>query len=455
MAKNKTVFVCQECGYRSLKWVGRCSGCGAWNTMEEENCPSAKETVFSAFSSSRPTLVSEIVMSEELRISTSFKEVDRVLGGGIVPGSLILLGGDPGIGKSTILLQIASFCSRDKTVLYVSGEESLKQIKMRAERLHTAMDNLYILAEINIEEIEKRIQELKPELLVIDSIQMVYNPRIASVPGSISQIKECAAVLLRIAKTTGIPVFLVGHITKEGNIAGPRVLEHMVDTVLYFEGEKHYSYRILRSVKNRFGSTNEIGIFEMLENGLQEVANPSAMLLAERTKGVPGAAIVSNMEGTRPILVEVQSLVAPSHLASPRRATTGLDYQRISLLLAVLEKRMGFFLAGKDVYVNVVGGLRLTEPSADLGVVLAIASSFLDKPVCDNCMVAGEVGLTGEVRSIGQIEARIAEADKLGFSKCFIPGNACRKQGRIEIIGLESVEQALKIALGGDANGGR
>jgi len=453
MAKEKIKFICQECAYESPKWMGKCPGCGTWNSLVEEvvtKNPPALGTV----SGGAPQPISQIISLEETRTVTSLPEMDRVLGGGIVAGSLVLIGGDPGIGKSTILLQVANFYSRQYgKVLYISGEESPQQIKLRAERLGTLSPNLYILSETNMEEIERQVNALQPKLVIVDSIQMVYNPRLTSIPGSIGQVRECTGILMRIAKGSGIPIFIVGHITKEGTLAGPRVLEHMVDTVLYFEGEKHYAYRVLRAVKNRFGSTNEIGIFQMGERGLEEIPNPSEILLAQRSLGVSGSVVVSNLEGTRPLLVEVQALVSSSNLASPRRTTTGLDYQRVALLLAVLEKRLGMFLSSQDVYVNVVGGVKLTEPAADLGVTVSIASSFKDRIVSANTAVIGEVGLTGEVRTVSQLEARIGEAEKMGFVRCIVPGHNLRtskKKGQVEIIGVERVEQALELVLGGE-----
>lgn len=453
MAKEKTRFVCQDCGYDTAKWLGKCPGCGAWNTFVEEILP-GKSSLQNAISGGGFQPITEIIGLEEVRTSTSLSEVDRVLGGGVVDGSLVLIGGDPGIGKSTLLLQIANFYSKEYgKVLYVSGEESPRQIKLRAERLGVLSPTLYILTETNMEEIEKQINLLQPKLVIIDSIQMVYNPRLTSIPGSIGQVRECTGILLRIAKSSGIPVFIVGHITKEGTIAGPRVLEHMVDTVLYFEGEKHYAYRVLRAVKNRFGSTNEIGIFQMGEIGLEEISNPSEILLAQRTIGVPGSVVLSNLEGTRPLLIEVQALVSSSNLVAPRRTTTGLDQQRVALLLAVLEKRLGLFLANQDVYINVVGGVKLTEPAADLGVVVAVASSFREKAVRGNTVLIGEVGLTGEVRTVTQMESRIGEAAKLGFARCIVPGHNLRtvkKKSKLEIVGVESVEETLELVLGGE-----
>jgi len=457
LAREKTKFICQDCGYETPKWMGKCPGCGNWHTLVEELIPKTPSFPNSAniyLTGGLPQPITAINTSMEARSSTSIKEVDRVLGGGIVAGSLVLIGGDPGIGKSTLLLQISNLCSQKYgKVLYVSGEESARQIRIRAERLGALSDSLYILSETNMEEIERQINTLAPELIVIDSIQMVYQPQLSSIPGSVSQVRECTGHLMKIAKGKGIPIFIVGHITKEGTLAGPRVLEHMVDTVLYFEGERNYAYRILRAVKNRFGSTNEIGIFQMGEGGLEEIANPSEILLAERTTGVPGSVVISSLEGTRPLLVEVQALVSSSNLASPRRTATGLDYQRTALLLAVLEKRLGMFLSTQDVYVNVVGGIKLNEPAADLGVTVAIASSFKERIVSPQTVLIGEVGLTGEVRSVGQIEARINEAAKLGFKRCIIPGSSLRKLNRkdsLEVVGVESVEQALELVLGGE-----
>jgi len=453
VVKEKTKFVCQECSYETPKWLGKCPGCGSWNSLVEELLPTKNSHEFKGgLSAGAFQPITEIISLEETRTSTSLSEMDRVLGGGIVAGSLVLIGGDPGIGKSTLLLQIANFYSTQQgKVLYVSGEESPRQIKLRAERLAALSSHLYILAETGMEEIEKQITLLQPKLVIIDSIQMMYNPRLSSIPGSVAQVRECTGILMRIAKSTGIPIFIVGHITKEGTIAGPRVLEHMVDTVLYFEGEKHYAYRVLRAVKNRFGSTNEIGIFQMGERGLEEIPNPSALLLAERTLGVPGAVVVSNLEGTRPLLIEVQALVSSSNLAAPRRTATGVDYQRVAMLLAVLEKRLGLFLSSQDVYVNVVGGVKLTEPAADLGITVAIASSFRENPVSANTVLIGEVGLTGEVRAVSQLDLRIGEAVKMGFARCLVPGHGLRKGKKdLQVIGVESVEQALQIVLGGE-----
>lgn len=454
MAKVKTVFLCQSCGYESPKWMGKCPGCGQWNTLVEEVVRRTADNgrLRVARTPGKPVPISRIERTEERRISTRAAELDRVLGGGIVPGSLVLVGGDPGIGKSTLLLQMSDELAKSgHHVLYVSGEESVKQTKMRAERLGISSDDLYVMAETDIDEIERRIEEAHPELLIIDSIQTVYSGDVASAPGSVSQVRECTGRLMRIAKTKGIATFIVGHVTKDGAIAGPRLLEHMVDAVLYFEGERHHTYRILRAVKNRFGSTNEIGIFEMKETGLSEVVNPSEIFLQERTKGVAGSTVVAAMEGTRPVLVEIQALVAPTSYGNARRMATGIDPNRVSLLMAVLEKRVGLLLQNHDAYVNVAGGVRLDEPATDLAVTLSIASSFRDEPTEPTDVVIGEVGLTGEVRRVSRIEQRIVEAQKLGFKRAIIPkqnlGGWKEPEG-IQVIGVSSVKEAMEWALG-------
>ncbi|MFC7394817.1 DNA repair protein RadA [Scopulibacillus cellulosilyticus] len=457
MAKQKTVFFCQECGYESPKWMGKCPGCRKWNTMVEERIDRShpkgtqiKKTV------SSPMPINKVESSKEPRIYTKMKELNRVLGGGVVPGSLVLVGGDPGIGKSTILLQTSDqLAENGYKVLYISGEESIKQTKMRAERLGIQADNLYVLAETDIHEIETKLHDVSPDFLVIDSIQTIYNQDIASAPGSVSQVRECTGQLMRIAKTLGIATFIVGHVTKDGAIAGPRLLEHMVDAVLYFEGERHHTFRILRAVKNRFGSTNEIGVFEMKETGLTEVANPSEIFLQERSQGAAGSTVVAAMEGTRPVLVEIQALVTPTSFGNPRRMATGLDHHRISLLMAVLEKRVGLFLQNQDAYVNVAGGVRLDEPATDLAAAVSIASSFRDQTTKPTDIIIGEVGLTGEVRRVSRIDQRIAEAAKLGFKRAFIPyknlGGWKVPEG-IEVVGVSTVKEALDYSLGGAAH---
>ncbi|GEB77076.1 DNA repair protein RadA [Sporolactobacillus inulinus] len=453
MAKNKTVYICQECGYESPKWMGRCPGCQQWNTLVEEAIrPAAPGLRQGSGPVSMPSRLTEVVLEEEPRIKTGMTELNRVLGGGVVPASLTLVGGDPGIGKSTLLLQTSDQLARGgHRVLYISGEESVRQTKMRATRLGVTSDALYVLAETDIGQIERQIEQVNPEIMIIDSIQTIYNSQLSSAPGSISQVKECTAYLLRLAKQQGIAVFIVGHVTKNGALAGPRTLEHMVDTVLYFEGERHHTFRILRAVKNRFGSTNEMGVFEMKEGGLVEVANPSEIFLQERAKGAAGSAVTASMEGTRPLLVEVQALVTPTSFGNPRRMAAGLDNHRIALLMAVLEKRVGLLLQNQDAYINVAGGVKLDEPAVDLAVAISIASSFNNRPTKVTDAFVGEIGLTGEVRRVSRIDQRINEASKLGFSRIFVPsknlGGWSVPDG-VSVIGVDSLAQAIQLALG-------
>ena len=422
--KTKTIYVCSECGYQSAKWLGKCTCCNSWNTMEEETVISSKasgnNTVLSSFTST-PKKLKDISYESQIRYQTGMDELDRVLGGGLVKGSLVLVGGDPGIGKSTLLLQICGALSKEAEILYTSGEESQQQIKLRAERLGITTDKVEIYSENNINSVSEYVLSKKPDILICDSVQTLYNPEISSAPGNIAQIREVTLTLMKIAKENNISVFLVGHVTKDGALAGPKVLEHMVDTVLYFEGERDRNYRILRAVKNRFGSTNEIGVFEMDSRGLTEIKNPSEALLSGRPEGASGSSIVCAMEGTRPVLSEVQALVTPSGFSSPRRQATGIDLGRVIMLLAVIEKRANLRLSQFDSYVNIVGGLKITEPSIDLGIVLAVASSFKNSPIDPSIVAIGEVGLAGEIRSVPFIEARIKEAEKMGFKSCIIP----------------------------------
>ncbi|OUM86237.1 DNA repair protein RadA [Parageobacillus thermoglucosidasius] len=456
MGKKKTKFVCQECGYESAKWLGRCPGCNTWNSMVEEierTKPTTKGVFVHSASDiiSKPVPITTVTATQEPRIQTGISEFNRVLGGGIVKGSLVLIGGDPGIGKSTLLLQVsAQLAALQHKVLYISGEESVKQTKLRADRLHVASDQLYVLAETDLEYIVEAIETIHPVCVVIDSIQTIYRADIASVPGSVSQVRECTAELMKIAKTKGIAIFIVGHVTKEGAIAGPRILEHMVDTVLYFEGERHHTYRILRAVKNRFGSTNEIGIFEMRESGLVEVENPSEVFLEERSRGAAGSTVVAAMEGTRPVLVEIQALVSPTSFGNPRRMATGIDHNRVSLLMAVLEKRSGLLLQNQDAYLKVAGGVKLDEPAIDLAIAVSIASSFRDQPTNPHDVIIGEGGLTGEVRRVSRIEQRVQEAVKLGFSRMIIPKNnlaGWNPPEHITVIGVSHITEALEHTL--------
>ncbi|REB07947.1 DNA repair protein RadA [Sporosarcina sp. BI001-red] len=455
MAKKKTKFMCRSCGYESPKWMGRCPGCGEWNTMDEET-EIVQKGPRGAFQHSdavkqKAMPINAVAIEDEPRIRTEMEELNRVLGGGIVPGSLVLIGGDPGIGKSTLLLQVSALlANQQQRVLYISGEESIRQTKLRAQRLGVLSDELYIYAETDLALIHTTIDNVKPKFVIVDSIQTIHHPEVASAPGSVSQVRECTAELMKIAKTQGIAIFLVGHVTKDGQIAGPRLLEHMVDTVLYFEGERHHTYRILRSVKNRFGSTNEIAIFEMLQAGLKEVLNPSEMFIQERSQGGAGSTIVASMEGTRPILVEIQALVTPSSFNYPKRMATGLDQNRISLLMAVLEKRMGMLLQAQDAYIKVAGGVKLDEPAIDLAVLMSIVSSYRDVAVRTSDCYMGEVGLTGEVRRVSRIEQRVGEAAKLGFERAVIPasniGGWDFPEG-IQVIGVETVRDALDLCL--------
>ncbi|SFU35180.1 DNA repair protein RadA [Butyrivibrio sp. INlla21] len=454
--KIKTIFYCQSCGYESSKWMGQCPGCKEWNTFVEETVKPAAKTKGAVSSSARmisgaleaPKSLSEIEINDEERADTHIGELNRVLGGGLVRGSMILVGGDPGIGKSTLLLQVAGNLSGDKkNILYISGEESLKQIKLRANRIGEFSDTLKFMCETNLSVIEDTITSVKPEIIIIDSIQTMFNEAISSAPGSVSQVRESTAVLLRIAKSLNITVFIVGHVTKEGQVAGPRVLEHMVDTVLYFEGDRHASYRILRAVKNRFGSTNEIGVFEMAERGLIEVKNPSEFMLEGRPENSSGSIVTCSVEGTRPILIELQALVCRSNFGFPRRQANGTDYNRVNLLMAVLEKRIGLQLGDYDAYINLAGGMKIAEPSLDLGICMAIISSFKNKPISDDMIAFGEVGLSGEVRAVNMAEQRVSEAKKLGFKTCIVPKALCAKIKKshpdINIIGVASVADAM------------
>lgn len=454
MAKAKSVFFCQNCGAESSKWMGRCLQCGEWNTLVEEII---KETKHSRTPSrgvgnqtTKPTALPDIEISSIARVSTTFGEIDRVLGGGIVPGALMLLGGDPGIGKSTLLLQVSQkVADTVGTVLYASGEESQLQLKLRAERLHINSERLQVIADTDLDHILEQADAMTPSLLVIDSIQTMYTGDIDAAPGSVSQVRECTSRLLRFCKERNIPTVIIGHVTKEGNIAGPRMLEHMVDVVLYFEGERSYQFRILRSIKNRFGSTSETGIFAMVEEGLQELSNPSASLLAERSDEESGSAVMIYLEGVRPILVEVQSLVVTTAFGMPRRTAIGYDLNRLIVLLAVLEKRCGFTLGNKDVYVNVIGGLKVNEPACDLSMAVAIVSNLKNRIVPTDMVILGEVGLTGNVRSIPRIEQRINEAKKLGFKKFIIPEGNYKQikdnDSSIKIRGVKSIQEAMQL----------
>ena len=455
MAKGKkTVYFCQNCGYESAKWMGQCPVCKEWNTFAEETVERKNSAKAAASREAKPVPLSEIDTASETRMTTGFKELDRVLGGGIVPGSLLLVGGDPGIGKSTLLLQVCQKISEEGTdVLYVSGEESLQQIRLRADRMGSFSDRLSLLCETDLEAIEGVIDRRKPGLVIIDSIQTMYSEEVASAPGSVSQVREATSVLMRLAKRLSISIFIIGHVTKEGTVAGPRVLEHMVDTVLYFEGDRHASYRILRGVKNRFGSTNEIGVFEMRSEGLVEVSNPSEYMLNGRPEKASGSVVTCSMEGTRPVLVEIQGLVCESSYAMPQRTATGTDYKRVNLLMAVLEKRAGLHLSRYDAYVNVAGGIRMTEPAIDLGIVLALVSSFKNKEIDPSTVVFGEVGLSGEIRAVSMPEGRVLEAHKLGFKKCIVPCACQRQIGRVadripdmEIRYVKSVAEAMENA---------
>ena len=457
MAKGKnTAFFCSECGYESAKWFGQCPACKAWNTLVEEPVASKTQTKGVAAvrkdiraEGSHPVSLKEINSEEKERTLTGIGELDRVLGGGIVQGSLVLVGGDPGIGKSTLLLQMCYYLSDagDK-VLYISGEESLRQIKLRAERIGECSDNLKIMCETNLDIIESVLKNEMPKVVIIDSIQTMYREEISAAPGSVSQVRESTSILMQLAKGLNISIFIVGHVTKEGVVAGPRVLEHMVDTVLYFEGDKNAAYRILRSVKNRFGSTNEIGVFEMRQEGLAEVANPSEYMLTGRPEEASGSVVVCLLEGTRPILVEIQALVCDSNFGMPRRTAAGADYNRVNLLMAVLEKRAGIHLSGSDAYVNIAGGMKVNEPAMDLGIVMALVSSFSNRPMMENTIVFGEVGLAGEVRAVSQPQIRINEAVKLGFENCILP-QVClkniKKTDKINLIGISSVKDAVKL----------
>ena len=452
MAKAKTsAFFCQNCGYESAKWMGQCPGCKEWNTFVEELVDrkalsgSGKRK---PASEAKPVPLSSVVASNEERVSTNMKELDRVLGGGIVRGSLVLVGGDPGIGKSTLLLQVCrNLSAQGQSVLYVSGEESLQQIKIRAERIGTFTDHLQLLCETNLDLIREVIERQKPQIVVIDSVQTMYNDSVGSAPGSVSQVREATSVLMQIAKGMDISIFIVGHVTKEGVVAGPRVLEHMVDTVLYFEGDRHESYRILRGVKNRSGSTNEIGVFEMRAEGLAEVENPSEYMLSGKPADASGSVVACSVEGTRPILLEIQALICHSYFNNPRRTATGTDFNRVNLLLAVLEKRLGMQLSDCDAYVNIAGGIRMNEPAIDLGIVLAIISSKLDLTIDEKTICFGEVGLSGEVRGVTMAEQRVAEAAKLGFRRCILPSvcmDAAKGIKGIELVGVSNVREALE-----------
>ncbi len=450
MAKGKkTVFFCQNCGHEESKWLGQCPMCKEWNTFVEERVTMAKTAAVKDSKELRAVPLSQVQTEAEERVSTHINELDRVLGGGIVPGSLILVGGDPGIGKSTLLLQVCRELARtEKKVLYISGEESLRQIKLRAQRMGEFTEHLLLLCETNLELIRQAIERERPETVVIDSIQTMFSEEVGSAPGSVSQVREATNALMQLAKGLCITIFIVGHVTKEGTVAGPRVLEHMVDTVLYFEGDRHASYRILRGVKNRFGSTNEIGVFEMRQDGLREVKNASEFMLDGRPEHASGSVVACSMEGTRPILLEIQALVCESNLGIPRRTAAGTDYNRVNLLMAVLEKRIGYRLANYDAYVNIAGGIKINEPAVDLGIVMAIVSSYKNRPLDERTIVFGEVGLSGEVRAVSMPEQRVQEAKKLGFETCIMPAvsyDSVKNIEGIQIIGVKNINEAIRL----------
>lgn len=449
MAKAKTIFVCNECGYESPKWLGKCPACGSWNTFFEQKIVESKSTANGKTVKERATaqVLDEVVGKNDTRTDTGIAELNRVLGGGLISGSLVLLGGEPGIGKSTLILQLCDKITGTGKVLYVSGEESAEQVKIRADRLGIKNNNIMFLGETDIDVIEETILAMNPKLVIVDSIQTMYSEEITSAAGTVSQVREITARIMRICKGHKITTIIIGHVTKDGNIAGPRVLEHMVDTVLYLEGERYFSYRILRSVKNRFGSTNEIGMFEMQNEGMIEIKNPSQVLISEREDNPPGSVVVASMEGTRPLLIELQALTTPSVYGLPRRAANGIDYNRLTMLIAVLEKKASIPLGAQDVYLNVVSGIRLVEPSVDLGTILAIASSFRNIAIPQDVVAIGEVGLTGEVRTVNMIDKRIKEVEKMGFKTCIIPESnkkLLKEKYKIDIIGVRTISEALK-----------
>ena len=452
MAKSSNVFVCNECGYESAKWLGKCPACNSWNTFFEQKVlkNDKKNGIGKSkeLKSAIPTALNKIEGKEETRTSTGVAELDRVLGGGIVKGSLILLGGEPGIGKSTLILQICNKMQGEGKVLYVSGEESAEQIKLRADRLGIQNEDILFLGETDIDVIEEAIGNTNPKLVIIDSIQTMYSDEITSAAGTVSQVREITARIMRVCKGQNITTIIIGHVTKDGNIAGPRVLEHMVDTVLYLEGERYFSYRILRGVKNRFGSTNEVGMFEMQGSGMEEITNPSSILISEREDNPPGSVIVASMEGTRPLLIELQALTSSTVFGMPRRTANGIDYNRLTVLMAVLEKKAGMNLASQDIYLNVVSGIKIQEPAIDLGIILAVASSYKGISIPTNLVAIGEVGLTGEVRAVNMIEKRLKEAEKLGFKKCIIPENnkkLLKENYKLDIIGVKNISEALNV----------
>ena len=450
MAKAKTIFVCSNCGYESAKWLGKCPACKESNTFYEEKVVNSSAGVGSSNGNrtkSVPKKLKEVAGLETARTSTGIGELDRVLGGGLVKGSLVLVGGEPGIGKSTLILQLCDKVQGDGKVLYISGEESAEQVKIRADRLGINNDDIMFLGETNIDNIQEAILSIQPKLVIVDSIQTMYSEEISSAAGTVSQVREITARIMRMCKDNGITTIIIGHVTKDGNIAGPRVLEHMVDTVLYIEGERYFSYRILRSVKNRFGSTNEVGMFEMKNEGMVEITNPSSILISDRKDNPAGSVIVASIEGTRPLLVELQALTTPSVFGIPKRTANGIDYNRLAVLIAVLEKRAGLALGGQDVYLNVVSGIKIAEPAIDLGVVLACTSSYKNVSIPQNVVAIGEVGLTGEVRAVNMIEKRIKEAEKLGFQKCIIPESnkkLLKDSFKLDIIGVKNINEAIR-----------
>ncbi len=451
MAKVSTVFVCSSCGYESAKWLGKCPACNEWNSFYEEKTSKENSKTGKREKTTNSTLrlLKEVEGKDKARTATGITELDRVLGGGLVKGSLVLLGGEPGIGKSTLILQLCDKMAGEGKVLYVSGEESAEQIKIRSDRLKIENDNILFLGETDIDIIQENILQVNPKLVVIDSIQTMYSDEITSSAGTVSQVREITSRIMRMCKSNDITTIIIGHVTKEGNIAGPRVLEHMVDTVLYLEGERYFSYRILRSVKNRFGSTNEIGMFEMQNEGMIEIDNPSSVLISEREDNPAGSVVVASMEGTRPLLIELQALTTPTIFGMPRRTANGIDYNRLTMLVAVLEKKVGLNLSSQDIYLNVVSGIRLVEPAVDMGVVLACASSFKNRSIPKDLVAIGEVGLTGEIRAVNLIEKRIKEAEKLGFKTCIIP-KSCKKflkeEYKLDIIGVGNIDEAIKAA---------